>query len=171
MSTNTAYTEYKKTIIPVAMRKQLAMDEPWHFAVGVVGPIERVFQLDKDDTNALENGEFDFVAEPSARYIVIRSNSTTYDDFQSIRGRNHVQLTRATVYLCALTSALGSLRKDGPDDNELDEGWAATVWSLIQEQDIQWPEPCTDGLAAQKLLRTPLDKLTILSELMQKGEG
>ena len=38
LRTETAHPEYKNEAMPVQVRKQLAMDEPWHFAVGLVGP-------------------------------------------------------------------------------------------------------------------------------------
>ncbi len=169
MKTDTAHTEYQSSVMMVNRRRQLAMDTPWYFAVGMVGPIESVFRLDKDDTESLEYGEFEFQSEPSERYIVVRSNPKTYDDFQTIRDRKQIALTRATVYLNALTAALGELEEQA-DDNEQPEGWAATVRSLMQEQEIHWPESCSNGLAAQRLLRKPLAQLPVLSDFIQKGE-
>ena len=171
LRTETAHPEYKNETMPVQVRKQLAMDEPWHFAVGLVGPIESVFQLQQADPGeSLEDGEFDFQIDPTARYIVIKANHKTFQDFQNIRDRGQKNLTSASVYLCALTAALGSL-EDEHDGSEPAEGWAATVRSLVQKASIQWPDACSDGLAAQRLMRKPLAALPNLSELVQKGGG
>ena len=171
LRTDTAHSEYKRESMPVQVRKQLAMDEPWHFAVGLVGPIESVFQLQQSEPDdPLEDGEFDFQIDPAARYIVIRANPDTYQALQKVRERGQKSLTSASVYLSALTAALGDLA-DEPEDSELAEGWAATVRALIQEQGIQWRVICSDGLAAQKLMRKPLAALPDLSDLVQKGGG
>ena len=168
MRTDTAHSEYESAPMQVAVHRQLAMDEPWHFAVGSVGPIESVFQLEQTESDTLEDGEYDFQVDPAARYIVIRSNPKTYEAFQIIRERNQTRLTKASVYMIALTSALGKLDEE-PEESEPAEGWAATVRALIQELRIQWPDACVDGLAAQKLLRNPLDALPLLSSLVGKG--
>ena len=168
VSTDTAHPEYNHAPMKVPIYRQLAMDEPWYFAVGLVGPIESVFQLDQAELISLEDGEFDFQVDPAARYIVIRSNPNTYQAFQMIRERNQTQLTKASVYLTALTTALGCLESE-PDESEPAEGWATTVRALIQQLGIQWPDSCVDGLAAQKLLRNPLDALPHLSGLVQTG--
>ena len=168
VSTETAHPEYAGAPIPVRKYRQLAMDEPWHFAVGMVGPIESVFRLEKADTDTLEDGEFDFQVDSGERYIVIRSNPKTHRAFDAIRRRNQKPLTVASVFLAALTTALGDLQKDA-DESEPAEGWAATVREHIQELGVPWPDSCGDGLTAQKLLRKPLDALPSLSSLVQKG--
>ena len=167
---DTAHPEYQNAPMHVPVRTQLAMDEPWHFSVGHVMPIESVFQIEEAESTSVADGEFDFQVDPAARYIVIRSNSNTHQAFQEIRKRNQTDLTKATIYLAALTTALGDLEPDS-QDGEPSEGWAATVRSLIQELEIQWPDACSDGLAAQKLLRKPLDRLPMLSQLLQKGDA
>ena len=168
VSTETAHQEYAGTPMPVRKYRQLAMDEPWHFAVGTVGPIESVFRLEEADTDTLEDGEFDFQVDPGERYIVIRSNPETYRAFDAIRKRKQKRLTVASVFLTALTTALGELQKDA-DEREPTEGWAATVRAHIQELGVRWPDSCGHGLTAQKLLRKPLDALPSLSDLVQKG--
>ena len=171
LRTDTAHPEYGKESMTVQVRKQLAMDEPWHFAVGLVGPIESVFQLQQSDPDeSLEDGEFDFQIDSAARYIVIKANRRTYLDFQSLRERGQKSLTSASVYLGALTAALGTLESEH-NDGEPAEGWASTVRALIQEAGIQWPEPCSDGLAAQRLMKKPLAALPDLSDLVQRGEA
>ena len=171
LRTDTAHSEYKQESMPVQIRKQLAMDEPWHFAVGLVGPIESVFQIQQTEPDdPLEDGEFDFQIDLGARYIVIRANPSTYQDFQKSRERGQKSLTSVSVYLSALIAALSDL-DDEPGDSELAEGWAATVRALIQEQGIQWRITCSDSLTAQKLMRKPLAALPDLSDLVQKGGG
>ena len=171
LRTDVAHPEYREESMTVQVRKQLAMDEPWHFAVGLVGTIESVFQLDQcGPDESLEDGEFDFRVDSTARYIVIRANAKTHRSFQDTRKRGQIQLTKASVYLSALTAALGSLDHEY-NESEPAEGWAATVRTLIQEQGIQWPDACGDGLAAQRLMRKPLAALPDLSELVQRGGG
>ena len=169
LRTDTAHLEYRKESMQVQVRKQLAMDEPWHFAVGLVGPIESVFQLQKSGPDeSLQDGEFDFQIDPSSRYIVIRANPKTFLAFQNIRERGHKSLTSASVYWGALTAALADLEEEN-NESEPAEGWAATVRALIQEAGILWPDTCSDGLAAQKLMKKPLAALPDLSDLVQKG--
>ena len=171
LRTDTAHPEYRSQSIPVQVRKQIAMDEPWHFSVGLVGKIESVFRLEQSESHiVLEDGEFDFQIDPASRYIVIRSNPRTYQEFQNVRKRGQKPLTAASVYLSALTSAMGELEEE-PDDSEPAEGWANTVRALLQKQNIQWPDGCADGLAAQRLMRTPLAALPDLSEQMLRGDG
>ena len=171
LRTDTAHPEYKSQSIPVQFRKQIAVDEPWHFSVGLVGKIESVFRLEQsEEQNSLEDGEFDFQIDPTSRYIVIRSNPRTYRDFQRIRERGQKPLTAASVYLSALTAALGELEPE-PDDSEPAEGWAHTVRALLQKHNLPWPDGCSDGLAAQRLMRTPLAALPNLSEQMLRGDG
>ena len=171
LRTDTAHSEYNSQPIPVQVRKQIAMDEPWHFSVGLVGQIESVFRLEQSDAqNQLADGEFDFQIDPASRYIVIRSNPKTYRDFQRVRERGQKPLTAASVYLSALTSAMSELQRE-PDDSELAEGWASTVRALLQKHNIQWPDGCSDGLAAQRLMRIPLAALPDLSEQMLRGDG
>ena len=157
---DTAHSEYGSSTISVERHRQLAMDEPWHFAVGFVGTIESVFHLQQDDSDTLGDDEFEFNADQSQRYIVIRANPKTYRTFQD--ARSHLRLTKATVYLNALTTALSYLEPE-PDENERPEGWAATVRAHIDKQNIQWPDACSHGLAAQRLLNRPLESLTYLS--------
>ena len=171
LRTETAHEEYERKAMPVQMRRQLALDEPWHFTVGLMGPIESVFQLQKSNPGeSIADGEFDYQIDPSERYIVIKANQKTFDEFQIIRGHNMRVLTSASVYLNALTAALGVLN-DERDESEPSEGWAATVRGLIHEAKIQWPEHCSDGLAAQRLMKKPLDALPELSDLVQRGRG
>ena len=171
LRTDTAHSEYKSQPIPVQVRKQIAMDEPWHFSVGLVGKIESVFRLEQSEAqNTLEDGEFDFQIDPGSRYIVIRSNPKTFREFKRVRDRGQKSLTAASVYLSALTAALGELEPE-PDDSEPAEGWANTVRALLQKHKILWPDGCSDGLAAQRLMRTPLAALPDLSEQMLKGDG
>ena len=153
--TETVHPEYGTGAIPVNKHRQLAMDEPWHFAVGFVGAIESVFRWEQDERSALENWEFEFDTDPGERHIVIRANPETYQACKDIR-RQAVNLTKATVYLNALTTALADLLKDS-DENELAEGWAATVRAHMEKQNINWPGSCSSGLAAQRLLNRPLD--------------
>ena len=163
---DTAHPEYEASTIPVDRHRQLAMDEPWHFAVGFVGTIESVFHLQQDESGNLDDGEFEFYADRSERYIIISANSETYRAFQDTRP--HVKLTKATVYLNALTTALANLDQDSDDDNERAEGWAATVRAHIEKQNIRWPDSCSHGLAAQKLLSRPLESLSYLSANLQE---
>ena len=126
VSTETAHPEYAGAPIPVRKYRQLAMDEPWHFSAGMTGPIESLFRLEQAETDTLEDGEFDFQVDPGARYIVIRSSPKTYRAFDAIRNRKQTRLTKVSVYLTALTTALGGLEKEA-DEREPAEGWAATV--------------------------------------------
>ena len=116
----TVHSEYGHSTIPVNKHRQLAMDEPWYFAVGYVGTIESVFHLAQDDSATLQDWEFDFEADPNERYIVIRANPSTFSEFKNVRQR--VDLTKATVYLNALTTALAALDEISDDDEGLSEG-------------------------------------------------
>ena len=156
----TAHPEYGNSAISVERHRQLAMDEPWHFAVGFVGEIESIFRLQQDDTEAVDDDESESDADQSQRHIVIRANPKTYRAFQDVR--SHLRLTKATVYLNALRTALSFLNPE-PEVDEGPEGCAATVRAHMEKQDIKWPDPCSHGLAAQRLLNRLLESLTFLS--------
>ena len=159
LPTNTAHHEYGGAIVSIARNKQLASSLPWSFRVKPSNTIESVFRLERLSQGTLElnDGEFDFVAEPSDRHIVIRSNAETFDKFKDIRipGRN---LTLATVFLSALITALYEL-PDEVGEDEPPDGWAAVVRERMRELEIE-----SKGLAAQKMLGSPLDRLTELSQ-------
>ena len=99
LPTSTAHTEYGGSTMSVTKNKQLASSTPWSFNVKPTSTIESVFRLDRDGegTYGLEDGEFEFIAEPSERYIVILANAETFDEFDTIRSQR--DLTLATVYL------------------------------------------------------------------------
>ena len=155
LRTETAHSEYGKAPIPVNRGMRLAMDEPYHFLIGYLPAIESVFRLEQDDTGELSDWEFDFISNLSDRYITIRANSETYQIFQSIRSK--VPLTAATVYLNALTTALAVLSRDQGEPEPAD-GWAASIRTHLENQQINL-EHMELGLAAQKLLKTPLSYL------------
>ena len=152
--TKTAHPEYRGALIPVERYKQIAASEPWVFQVKPAGKIESVFRLEADSSDALRDWEFDFEAEPSERYIVVKANSQTYEHFKGIR--HNTDATRATVYLTALTNALAFLDQE-PGDNEPPQGWASTVRIKLQELKLDiWQQGHSPGLAAQRLLGEPL---------------
>ena len=153
--TELAHAEYGSAPVPVDRGTRLAMDEPHYFYVGYIAPVESVFHLVPVDADTLQDWEFDFVAEPSERYILIRANPETFNHFQTLRSL--VPLTSATVYLNALTTAVGVLSKQA-DEDELPGGWAATVRNEITKQGIDWQNMYA-GLVAQKLLKAPLSYL------------
>ena len=153
LSTKTAHPEYNSVPLVVPKYKQLASSVPWSFNVKPSSTIESVFRLEREDPelSELADGEFDFEAEPSERHIVIKSNPVTYDAFQDIRHER--EITLATVYLNALTFALGEL-DDEPDENEPPDGWTVTLRERKRQLPIE-----SNGLAAQRLLGTPLSRL------------
>ena len=159
LPTSTAHPEYGGSTMSVTKNKQLASSTPWSFNVKPTSAIESVFRLDRDGegTYGLEDGEFDFEAEPSDRHIVIRSNAETFDKFKDIRipGRN---LTLATVFLSTLITALYEL-PDEVGEDEPPDGWAAVVRERMRDLEIE-----SKGLAAQKMLGSPLARLTELAE-------
>ena len=158
LPTNTAHHEYGGAIVSIARNKQLASSLPWSFRVKPSNTIESVFRLERLSQGTLElnDGEFDFVAEPSERYILIRANAETFDKFDDIRSQR--SLTLATVYLNALITAVAALPPEAEED-EPPNGWAVTLRERKREIGV---EPI--GLAAQKMLGSPLDRLTELSQ-------
>ena len=158
--TSTAHPEYGGAIVSVARNKQLASSMPWSFTVKPSSAIESIFRLDRIDqgTFELEEGEFDFEAEPSDRHIVIRANAETFDKFQAIRTPRR-DLTLATVYLNALIVALAELPEEVGDDEPTD-GWAFVVRERMRDLGLE-----SKGLAAQKMLGSPLARLTELSQI------
>lgn len=155
LRTDTTHQEYGSDPIPVSRGRRLAMDEPYHFAVGYVAPIESIFRLDASEGSDLNDWEFNHVADTQTRYITIMANPETYNAFQVLRSQ--VPLTAATVYLNALTTAIGELQRE-QEDNEYPQGWASSVRTHIERQQIDWRNMYS-GLVAQKLLRTPLSYL------------
>ena len=158
LATRMAHSEYGGAIVSIARNKQLASSLPWSFRVKPSSTIESVFRLDRDseDTYKLEDGEFDFVAEPSERHIVIRANAETFDEFWAIRSQRN--LTLATVYLNALMVALAELRDEVGED-ELSDGWASVLREHMGSLGVE-----SKALAAQKMLGSPLARLTELAQ-------
>ena len=158
-----AHPEYGGGSMLVGKYRQLASAMPWHFGVGYTNPRESVFHLQKDDKAGLEDGEYDIVADPTEKYIVISANSKTFDVLQDVRGARNVELTTATVYLVALTDALSLLEAEVQDDED-PTGWATAVRSRLKEIGIRLDSNISTGLAAQRLLGGPLAHLKEMSE-------
>ena len=157
IKTETAHPEYGGNMLPVARYRQLAVCEPYHFNVGFIGTIESVFRLEQADDDAnLSDGEFEYEADPLQRYIRIKMNAETYETFQQIRSQE--SLTRMTVYLTALTDALANLPEEASDE-DIAEGWVATIREHLNENNIDVPDRHSFGLAAQRLLGAPLKHL------------
>lgn len=153
--TETAHIEYGGAPIPASKGMRLGMDEPHYFSVSSMVPIESVFHLVPVDADALSDWEFEIVADPQDRYIAIRANPSTFEAFQSLRSQ--ISLTSATVYLNALTTAIGVLFEQR-DEEELPGGWAFSVRNEIMKQGIDWQNMYA-GFVAQKLLKAPLSYL------------
>lgn len=150
-----ANSEYGDSSIRVPRLRQLAAGTPWHFAIDAIGSLESAFKLRKDSESNLAYGEFEFDADPQDRYIFIRMNPETHSRF--VEGaRADAPLSMSTVYLAALTSALGYIDKteEVPDD-ESPNGWATTLRSRLTAKGIDLQSVST-GLAAQRLLENPL---------------
>ena len=153
-----AHPEYGGTHMSVAKYRQLASSMPWSFNVKPASAIESVFRLDRLDQGTLDlvEGEFDFEADPLERHIIVRANAETFDSFLSIRSHSR-DLTLATVYLNALTFALSEL-KDAASEDEPSDGWAAVVRERMRPLGV-----ISNGLAAQKMLGSPLARLNELA--------
>ncbi len=150
----TANPEYGDGPIAVPRFRQLAATTPWHLAVGAVGSVESAFRLQKDAEANLAYGEFEFDIEPQERYIVIRVNPETHSRFTGARADE--ALAMSTVYLAALTSALAYIDRTKDDAGEEHaNGWAPTLRARLEEKKIDL-ESVSIGLAAQRLLDTPL---------------
>ena len=162
LPTSTAHPEYGGSMMAVTKNKQLASSTPWSFNVKPTNTIESVFRLDRDGegTYKLDDGEFDFVAEPSDKHIVIRANAETFDKVLAVGSavRSNKSLTLATVYLNALISALAELPEEVGED-EPPDGWAVTLRERIRDLGVK-----SIGLAAQRMLGSPLARLTELSQ-------
>ena len=152
---NTANPEYGDGSISVPRLRQLAAGTTWHFSVGAIGSVESAFRLEKDPESNLKYGEFDFDINPQRRHIVIIVNPETHSRFNE-GARSDEPLAMSTVYLAALTSALAYIdeKRDG-DDEEAANGWAVTLRARLAENGINL-DSVSIGLAAQKLLNTPL---------------
>ncbi len=159
LRTDTANEEYRQDLVSVGRYKQLAAGTPWHFAVGAIGGLESAFKVLKDTKSNLEYGEFEFDSEPKERYITVKMNAETHERFQQVRIDR--DLSRASVFLVALTSALERIW-NAPDENPSEEehpsGWAVAVREQLKKKDIEVASIST-GLAAQKLLGTPLNHI------------
>ena len=152
---DTVNDEYGNNPISVNKRRRLAMDEPYHFEVGYVPPIESVFKLQPTEAGQLEDWEFNIAVDILDRYIVISANPDTFAKFTELR--SNVPLTTATIYLNALTNALGELPPE-EDDAEPVAGWARSVRALMKRQNIN-RDQTSISLAAQRLLNTPFSYL------------
>ena len=155
LSTKTAHPEYNGVSMVVPKYRQLASSVPWSFNVNLSGTIDSVFNIEREDPelSKLADGEFDFEADISKTRIVIKSNPATHDAFQDIRYER--EITLATVYLNALIFALGELGDKPPDENEPPNGWAVTLRERKRQIGAE-----SDGLAAQRMLGTPLSRLS-----------
>ena len=153
LPTDTAHPEYAGKMIIVEKGKQLAAGFPWSFTVKPKGRIESIFKLDTESPSdpKLKDGEFDVEAEFTERHVVIRANRKTYDEFNDIR--SDTKLTRATVYLNALSIALCKLPLD-PDDDEPPDGWAVTLRERRKQEDTD-----SETLLAQRMLGNPFSCL------------
>ena len=150
-----ANSEYGESSIRVPRLRQLAAGTPWHFAVDAIGSLESAFKIQKDSESGLAYGEFEFDADPQDRYICIRMNPETHSRFLE-GARADAPLSTSTVYLAALTTALGCIDKteEVPDD-ESPNGWATTLRSRLTAKGIDL-QSVSIGLAAQRLLENPL---------------
>lgn len=150
-----ANSEYGDSPIRVPRLRQLAAGTPWHFAIDAIGSVESAFKLQKDSEANLAYGEFEFDADPQDRYIYIRMNPETHSRF--IEGaRADAPLSTSTVYLAALTSALGYIDKtEGVPDDESPNGWATSLRARLTAKRIDL-QSVSIGLAAQRLLENPL---------------
>ena len=150
-----ANPEYGDGSISVPRLRQLAAGMTWHFSVGAIGSVESAFRLQKDPDSNLKYGEFDFDIDPQKRHIVIIVNPETHSRFNE-GARSNNPLAMSTVYLAALTSALAYIdeKRDG-EDEEAANGWAVTLRARLAENGINL-DSVSIGLAAQKLLNTPL---------------
>ena len=166
VNTQTAHPDYRGNPMRVDRYRQRAVCEPYHFRIGVVRTVKSVFQIQKTEDLDLNRGEFEYEAELSERYIKIKMNPETYEDFQRIRGQE--RLTRMTVYLNALTDALGRLHED-PHDEELANanGWAPSIREHIKKLKLDVPAKHSCALAAQRLLESPLAELPYIVASME----
>ena len=166
--TETAHPEYGGNMLPVARYKQLAVCEPYHFSVGFIGTVESVFRLEQTDGDSnLNDGEFEYEADPLQRYIRIKMNAETYQTFQRMRSQE--SLTRMTVYLIALTDALANLPEDASDD-DIAEGWVTTIREHLNRNNLDVPDRHSYGLAAQRLLESPLKQLPYIVSRIEGEE-
>ena len=156
LSADTVHPEYGDQPIIIKKYRQLAASAPWYFAVQFTGMIESVFHLKEDSRLGLEDGEFEFDAELPAKYIEIRANPETIRKFNIIRKND--ALTRATVFLTALTVALSSLQSENDQEEKHAEGWATALQQHLAIEAIDLQEHSI-GLAAQRLLKTPFSYL------------
>ncbi len=158
-----AHPEYGDGSIQVSKRKQIAAAAPWYLAVGFSEPLQSVFQIAKDETSALEDGEYDFETTPQDKYIIISANPDTYEAFSDIRESGNIPLTSSTVYLNALTEAISRLPEE-PHDDEHSAGWARTVRERMRLRKLNVFGEHSYGLAAQRLLGSPLIHLKAMNQ-------
>ena len=168
VNTETAHPDYGGARIQVDRYRQRAVCEPYHFRVGYIGAVESVFRIEKSDDLDLDRGEFEYDADPSEKYIRIKMTHETYQDFQEVRRHEH--FARMTVYLNALTDALGRLPEES-DDDELAEGWAATIREHLKKSNLDVPYKHSCGFAAQRLLGSPLERLPHIISIEGEENG
>ncbi len=161
--TRTAHREYGGEAIYIGRWQPLATDQTWRFKANAVRrPTKSIFNLSPD--NDLPLDLFDVDVDPSQRYLTIRANEQTLEQFKGIRSKEY--LTIPSVYMNALCEALSQLKQTGIDNAEsISGGWVDCIITNLREHGIRLGDPeqqngsHTVFHAAQLLLEKPLGKL------------
>lgn len=161
LRTNTAHPEYQGQSVEVSRLAPLATDLHWTFSIDSdLLPVRSIFRLVPDDTERLDDGEFDIDPDPTKPYVAIRATSPTIDAFQSMRDSKDNNWALPTVFASAVLAVLAYVKEPGEDADEENCDWINCVNSQLRKHGIDL-ESDSLMLSAQRLLQTPFGAMLV----------
>ena len=131
----------------------MATDLPWIFDIDSDAlPVRSIFRLEEDQSDRLNDGEFDVNIDFGQDYVAILANSDTLAAFNDVRRKNDMPLP--TVFTGAVLSVLAVVKELGDDADDENCAWLSCVRAQLRSHNIDI-ERDTLFLAAQRLLKSP----------------
>lgn len=166
LDTRDAHSDYGNRQVRVRKGAPLATYYPWICdAPEELRPVESIVVLDSD--GSLDDGEFEVETDTAENYIIVKTNQKTRGDWDAVGSETRM----ATVYMAAITQALGEMGATS-EDSDSDVLWVACLRRQLRIQNIGLPARDEDeessgdrrkfvspARAAQLLLRNPMASL------------
>ncbi len=158
-STRTAHSEYHNQPVTIERLAPLATDLPWIFDIDSdARPIRSIFRLEEDESDRLNDGEFDVDPDLGKDYVAIRANNATLNAFNEVRKANNLPMP--TVFTSAVVCVLAVVKDLGDESDEENCAWLSCVKAQLRSHNLDIGGPDYSGehsllLAAQRLLRSP----------------